>query len=110
MTDTPKAQQGIWKLIAPDGREWWGESPLTIVAMEQRERVPEEVAVERILDSLGYTAKHADAEPDTVKDALEQTWDEATKKAQEECMYAGRCEHPEEECGTECPDFVKLPF
>jgi hypothetical protein len=46
--DTPKAQKGTWTLPAPDGREWKAESPLRVVGVEMRERVPTEVALERI--------------------------------------------------------------
>ena len=53
--ETPKAQEGIWTLVAPDGRKWQAESPIKVVAAEQRERVPEHVAVERILvAAFGY--------------------------------------------------------
>lgn len=51
MTETPKPQQGTWTLTAPDGRTWQAESPLRVVAMESRERVPATVALQRIFDA-----------------------------------------------------------
>jgi hypothetical protein len=45
---TVKAQEGIWTLTAPDGREWKAESPLRAVAQESWERIPPTVALERI--------------------------------------------------------------
>jgi hypothetical protein len=65
MTDTPKPMQGIWTLIAPDGKAWQAESPLRVVAKESRERVPASVALERI-----YAA--ADETPDPCYDALKK--------------------------------------
>ncbi len=53
MEDTQKAQKGTWTLIAPDGRKWQDESPLKVAAKEMRERVPERVGVQRILDAIG---------------------------------------------------------
>lgn len=49
MVDTPKPQVGIWTLTAPDGRTWVGPNPIKCVALEQRERVPAAVALERIM-------------------------------------------------------------
>lgn len=57
MMETPKAQEGIWTLIAPDGREWTGDSPLRVAAIEMRERVPDEVAAIRIMHGIGLCAK-----------------------------------------------------
>ena len=48
MADTPKPMQGTWTLTAPDGRTWQAESPLRVVALESRERVPATVALQRI--------------------------------------------------------------
>jgi len=45
---TPKPQSGTWKLTAPDGRTWEGDSPLKACGAEQRERVPAQVALQRI--------------------------------------------------------------
>lgn len=47
--DTPKPMQGTWTLTAPDGRAWQGDSPLRCAGIEQRERVPASVAMERII-------------------------------------------------------------
>lgn len=52
MVDTPKPQAGTWILFAPDGRKWEADSPLKVVGLEQRERVPPEVAVDRIFAAL----------------------------------------------------------
>lgn len=56
MADTPKPMEGIWTLIAPDGRTWQAESPLRVVAKEQRERVPANVALERIMSACDEAA------------------------------------------------------
>lgn len=56
MTDTPKPMQGTWTLTAPDGRTWQAESPLRVVAMESRERVPAEVALARINAAIAETS------------------------------------------------------
>lgn len=47
--ETPKPMQGTWTLTAPDGRTWLAESPLRACGMEQRERVPPEVGLARVL-------------------------------------------------------------
>lgn len=49
--ETPKPMQGVWSLIAPDGREWRESSPLRCVSLEQSERVPAQVALARILEA-----------------------------------------------------------
>lgn len=48
--ETPKPQQGTWTLTAPDGRTWQADSPLRACSLEQRERVPAEVALARVLE------------------------------------------------------------
>jgi len=50
--ETPKPQEGTWTLIAPDGRKWEDDSPIAVVTKEQRERVPERIAIQRVLDAL----------------------------------------------------------
>jgi hypothetical protein len=40
---------GTWTLTAPDGRTWQADSPLRCTRLEQRERVPADVAFARIL-------------------------------------------------------------
>jgi len=50
--DTAKPQEGTWTLIAPDGRKWQDTSPIRVVRKEQRERVPAEVGLQRILDAM----------------------------------------------------------
>lgn len=52
MVDTPKPQAGTWTLVAPDGRQWKAESPLKCVSKEMLERVPPQVALERIADAI----------------------------------------------------------
>jgi hypothetical protein len=49
--ETPKPQAGTWTLTAPDGRTWQAESPLHCCGAEQRERVPADVAMARILEA-----------------------------------------------------------
>lgn len=61
---TPKPQEGVWTLTAPDGRMWAGESPLRACAAESRERVPAHVALARIArgcDESAAPAAPADA-------------------------------------------------
>lgn len=47
--ETQKPMPGTWRLVAPDGREWQADSPMRCVSTEQRERVPADVALARIL-------------------------------------------------------------
>jgi hypothetical protein len=47
--ETPKPMKGTWTLTAPDGRQWQAENPLRTVSLEQRERVPADVALGRVL-------------------------------------------------------------
>lgn len=47
--ETPKPMAGTWTLTAPDGRQWQAGSPLRTVSLEQRERVPADVALGRVL-------------------------------------------------------------
>ena len=49
MIETPKPMNGTWTLTAPDGRTWQADSPLRCVGAEQRERVPEDLALARVL-------------------------------------------------------------
>lgn len=48
---TPKAQESTWTLTAPDGRTWQADSPLKACGMENRERVPANVALARIMEA-----------------------------------------------------------
>lgn len=57
--ETPKPIRGVWKLTAPDGRTWQAESPLRCCSAEQRERVPADVAIERILEAARPPKKNA---------------------------------------------------
>ena len=49
---TMKPQEGTWTLTAPDGRKWEAKSPLECAGIEQRERVPPRVAVQRIVAAM----------------------------------------------------------
>lgn len=51
-TPTPKPQEGTWTLTAPDGRTWSAPTPLLCCRAEQRERVPGDVGVARVLRAL----------------------------------------------------------
>ena len=55
-----KPQQGEWKLIAPDGTVFVGDSPLRCVKAEIDYRVPAHVQLQRLLD--GIDAIDEDAE------------------------------------------------
>lgn len=78
-TATPKAQSGTWTLVAPDGRQWKGESPLKVTGAEMRERVPAEVGLARILREVSRP------EPD------------------ERCKHGVRLPHECKECVYEAP-------
>ena len=52
--DTPKPMEGTWVLVAPNGREYTGLSPIQALRAEQAERVPAQVAVQRIMAELVY--------------------------------------------------------
>lgn len=61
MSETPKSRQGTWTLIGPDGRQWQAESPIHCIRAEQRERVPADVALARILaaaDEPDFAERH----------------------------------------------------
>lgn len=44
----PPPQPGTWTLTGPDGKVYKAETPLRCAAMEQRERIPAEVALARV--------------------------------------------------------------
>ena len=52
--DTPKPMEGTWVLVAPNGREYTGPSPIQALRAEQAERVPAHVAVQRIMAEVAY--------------------------------------------------------
>lgn len=52
--DTPKPMPGIWTLRRPDGKHYHGESPIACLRTEQADRVPAQVAVQRIVAELAY--------------------------------------------------------
>jgi len=52
--ETPKPMQGTWRLTAPDGRYWDGMTPLAACRAEQAERVPAQVAVQRIVAEMAH--------------------------------------------------------
>ncbi len=43
-----ESQKGIWKLIAPNGDTWEGDSPLHCLRKEKDERIPSSVQLERL--------------------------------------------------------------
>lgn len=47
--ETQKPIAGTWTLTAPDGRQWQADSPMRCVSVEQRDRVPADVALARVL-------------------------------------------------------------
>jgi hypothetical protein len=58
---TPKPMQGTWTLTAPDGRTWQADSPLRACSAEQRERVPPDVALARVMamaDEPDFAERH----------------------------------------------------
>lgn len=59
---TPKAQAGTWTLTAPDGRTWQADTPLRCAAAEQRERVPPDVALARIVRGLDEPESEANSQ------------------------------------------------
>ena len=44
----PKPQEGTWVLVAPDGRDWTGPSPLKCVQAEMNDRIPPVEQLQRI--------------------------------------------------------------
>lgn len=53
-TETPAPEAGIWKLISPSGKAYCEVSPIKCVSKEMKERVPEKVAMARILRGLFF--------------------------------------------------------
>ena len=51
-TQTPKPMAGVWVLTAPDGQTWTGNSPIQCVQAEVHSRVPPQVALARIRQSM----------------------------------------------------------
>lgn len=47
--NTPEPMEGTWVLVAPNGREYTGLSPMQALRAEQAERVPADVALENVL-------------------------------------------------------------
>lgn len=69
---TPPPQAGEWTLTAPDGRTWKADSPLKCCGLEQRERVPANVALARIVEEMerfdAEEAAKAASAPETLAD------------------------------------------
>ena len=61
MSESPKPMYGVWSLTRPDGKAYLGQNPLQCVSIEQRERIPPEVALERILEAAKPTPDEIDA-------------------------------------------------
>lgn len=59
-----KPQIGTWTLTAPDGRTWKADSPLQCCGAESRERIPADVALQRI-----YAACDESEQEDAARDA-----------------------------------------
>jgi hypothetical protein len=51
---TPKPMHGPWTLKRPDGKFYVADSPIACLRAEQAERVPAQVAVQRIMAELVY--------------------------------------------------------
>ena len=51
-TKTPEPMAGVWVLTAPDGQTWTGASPMKCVQAEMHSRIPAQVALARIRQSL----------------------------------------------------------
>lgn len=49
---TQKPMVGVWVLTAPDGQTWTGDSPIACVQAEVHSRVPPQVALARIRQSI----------------------------------------------------------
>lgn len=49
LTQTPP-QEGVWTLIAPDGRTWKASTPMRAVLLEQLERAPADALLARFCD------------------------------------------------------------
>lgn len=52
--ETPKPMSGAWILKRPDGKCYAAESPIACLRFEQRDRVPAQLAVQRIMAELTY--------------------------------------------------------
>ncbi len=76
---TPKWQEGIWTLTAPDGRTWKADSPLKAVSMEMRERVPPHIAIARIVAATADDVASERREQVAVVEALEKAAEAALK-------------------------------
>lgn len=56
-----ESSSGTWTLIAPDGRQWQGQTPLAALSAEQSERIPADVALGRVLsaaDEPDFAERH----------------------------------------------------
>ena len=47
-TEKPR-MKGTWTLVAPDGRKWKAESPIKCCKLEQDERIPFKIRMERLM-------------------------------------------------------------
>ena len=59
--ETPRPMKGSWALKRPDGKLYVADSPIACLRAEQAERVPAQVAVQRIMEVL--VSEKEDAEP-----------------------------------------------
>jgi len=49
---TPKPASGTWRLIAPDGATYTGESPIACIRAEAEVRIPAHIALGRIARAM----------------------------------------------------------
>lgn len=61
---TPQPQEGTWILTAPDGTIFESSSPMLCCREEQKTRVPERVAMARLLHSLSTCSLCGTGEPE----------------------------------------------
>ena len=61
MSESPKPMYGVWSLTRPDGKTYLGQTPSQCVSLEQRERIPPEIALERSLEPATPTPYQIDA-------------------------------------------------
>jgi hypothetical protein len=64
-------------LVAPNGREYTGRSPILALRAEQAERVPAQVAVQRIMAEVAYPHHCAPDDVDSLVQRLEALADPA---------------------------------
>jgi hypothetical protein len=76
----PQAEPDMWTLIAPDGRTFSGASPILALREEQRARIPDKLALERIQEMI--------AEGDSPQAAIERATPDGNSSARLTCSPA----------------------